>query len=350
MSERVLTLNHREEVWYLDWLRVLGCVAVVIIHCFTTLLDNEPIAEVGVGRSLIWTEILVIGCRWAVPVFLMITGSLLLDPAREMGLAKIHRYVARMVGVLLTFGALYALIELVFNTRSFNLTMVLEAPINVLQGKCWAHMWYLYDLVGIYLLLPILRSFAEGVDENTYDAVLWTLFALVLVVPTINAAMGLSIETLVWLGSSVFYVLLGWRVRMHQPPFAPTVFLGAAGAMSAAIMAGGGIVMGDSYLGWVWAPSSPLIALQAVAVFVLAQRFLDTPMRKGGPAMLVASLSFGIYVLHPVFANLVYKVLGWNPALLPPVIFELLTFAIVFGGALALALLCKRLPIVGRWL
>lgn len=336
------------KLWWVEWLRVFGCVAVVLIHCFATLLDNATVAEIGLTRAFVWTEVLVICCRWAVPAFLMVTGALLLDPAHEIGLPKVRGYVGRMAGVLLTFGTLFALMELVFDARSFSLAMLPEALLDVLQGRGWAHMWYIYDLLGVYLLLPVLRAFSAGSDERSYDIVLCVLFMLSLVVPTVNAATGLSLDTLVWLGSSVFYVLLGWRLRSRPLPLTPSVLAGAAGTVAGALVAGGGIAVLGSYCSWAWVSSSPLVALQAASVFTLAQGLLDRPMKEGGPAMLVASLSFGIYVLHPVVANLLYKALGWASVPLPPVAFEFVTFAIVFGGGLVLAACAKRLPVVGR--
>ena len=168
-------------LWWVEWLRVFGCVAVVLIHCFATLLDNATVAEIGLTRALVWTEVLVICCRWAVPAFLMVTGALLLDPAHEIGLPKVRGYVGRMTGVLLTFGTLFALMELVFAARSFSLAMLPEALLDVLQGRGWAHMWYIYDLLGVYLLLPVLRAFSSGSDERSYDIVLCVLFVLSLV-------------------------------------------------------------------------------------------------------------------------------------------------------------------------
>lgn len=266
MTERLSASVEPGRVWCFDWLRVSGCVAVVLIHCFATLLDNAPIGEVGVGRALAWTEILVIGCRWAVPVFFMITGALLLDPTRELGLQKVRRYVGRMAGVLLTFGTLYALMELVFDARSLSAGMIPEAILDVLQGRGWAHMWYLYDLVGIYLLLPILRAFAASSDERAYDAVLCVLFAFSLCVATVNAATGVCLETFVWIGSSAFYVLLRWRLRIRPLPLRKIAIVGVFGTLTSAFIAGWGIVVADRYLSWAWAPASPFVALQAAAV------------------------------------------------------------------------------------
>lgn len=340
----------RGRIWYLEWLRLFACLAVVLIHCFTTLLDNATVAEVGVPRALGWTELLVILCRWAVPVFLMITGALLLDPTREVGWPKVRVYFLRIAAVLLAFGTVFALMELAFETKSFIPAMIPTSLMSVLQGRSWAHLWYLYDLLGIYLLLPLLRSFAASAGRRDLERMLLVLFLFALVVPTVNSALGLSLDTLVWLGSSVFYVLLGWYLRSCDVPVVPACALGAAGTIAAAGIAALGILSSGLYLSWAWSPSSPLVAAQAVAVFLIAKSRADVPMRPGGLPATVASLSFALYVVHPVFANLLYKVLGWASAPLPPLVFELATFAGVLLPSLALAALAKRLPVIGRCL
>lgn len=229
----------RGKIWYLEWLRVFACLAVVLIHSFATLLDNSSVAEVGMPRALVWTEILVVFCRWAVPVFLMVTGALLLDPSREIGWRKVGRYVSRVVAVLLTFGFMYALMEIVFNSRSLKASMIPIAILNVLQGRGWNHFWYLYDLLGVYLLLPLLRSFASIASERDLRAMLAVLFAFSLTLPTVNAASGLELESLIWLGASVFYVLLGYYLNSYEVPTAPVVIAGVASVAVQALLAGG---------------------------------------------------------------------------------------------------------------
>lgn len=229
----------RGKIWYLEWLRAFACLAVVLIHSFTTLLDNATVAEVGVSRALAWTEVLVVFCRWAVPVFLMVTGALLLDPSREVGWGKVRRYVLRVVAVLLTFGVAYALMEIVFDSRSFEPSMIPAAVLNVLQGRGWAHFWYLYDLLGVYLLLPLLHPFASASSERDLRAMLVVLFAFSLAVPTVNAASGLELEPLIWFGSSVFYVLLGRYLSSCESPVAPVAIAGVASLLFQSLLAGG---------------------------------------------------------------------------------------------------------------
>ena len=42
-------------------------------------------------------------------------------------------------------------------SMSFSLSDVGEAVYLTIIGKTWDHMWYLYTLIGIYLVLPVLK-------------------------------------------------------------------------------------------------------------------------------------------------------------------------------------------------
>lgn len=339
-------------IWYLEWLRVAACLAVVLIHRFSTILDNASVSGVGIGRALAWTELLVVFGRWAVPVFLMVTGALLLDPSRVMGWGKTFRYAGRMVAVLLVFGSAFALMEIVFESRSFSLGMVPAAFLRVFQERSWAHLWYLYDLIGVYLLLPLLRAFVAEGDEGRQATFLVVLLLVALVVPTLDAATGLGVARVGWLGSSVFYVLLGWYLHRFGAPKRLALAVGLACILVAVALAGLGIVLCNEYLGWVWAPSSPLIAGYSAVVFLMARDWAGSP-RSSKIARLIAvvsSLSFAVYLMHPVVCNLLYKALGWASAPLPPVLFELTTYACVFFSSLVMATALKKVPLIGRML
>lgn len=108
--------------------------------------------------------------------------------------------------------------------------------------------------------------------------------------------------------------------------------------------------MSGEYVEWAWSAGSPMVAMWSAAVFSLARRFADRPMREGGVASALASLRFGVYVVHPVFANLLYKALDWRPDLMPPVAFELSTYAAILLGSLILAIVARHLPMVGKLL
>lgn len=316
----------------------------MLIHSFCTIRTNSTVAELGIGRALTWTELEIVFGRWAVPVFLMITGTLLLDPARTLGINKISKYVSRIAMVLLVFGTGYALMELVFSERTLNLAMLPAAFLRMLEAKSWDHMWYLYDLLGIYLLLPLLRSFVSSADRDTYRRTLLMLFIFCCIIPTVNRAFSVDIKNVLWLGSSILYVLLGRYLSTYARASRGLFALAAASLAAEAILAAVGILTFGVYWAYLWSPSSPFVVIYSAALFAFAKQGLNRPMKAGGAAQALSRLSFAVYLVHPIFANLLYKALDWVAAPLPSVVFEIVTYLLILIPSLAFSAVLVRVP------
>lgn len=73
-------------------------------------------------------------------------------------------------------------------------------------------------------------------------------------------------------------------------------------------------------------------------------------MRSGGLAASIAKYSFAIYLVHPIFANLLYKGIGWAPSYFSIGVFEVITFLLIFIPSFLLSIVLKRIPVLRRYL
>lgn len=133
----------RKRLVYIDSLRVMATLAVVLLHICTTATVSP---SQGQDQILLYAGISA-AMRWAVPVFVMISGALLLDPDKNFSL---KRYAAKMIFVLLVFGWGYAILEQFYQVRKISFGLFMYALGNVFQEKSWDHMWYIYMLLGLY--------------------------------------------------------------------------------------------------------------------------------------------------------------------------------------------------------
>lgn len=133
--------------------------------------------------------------QWHVPVFLMITGYLWLDRSKECTYRNLWPHIRKFITVLLTIGYLYALMERVFNSNGLTLKVFLLSMVDVLCGNSWEHMWYLYTIIGVYLLLPVLKPFfsIEGNTEKTIF--IGMLFVFTVLNPIVEDMTGFSLPT-----------------------------------------------------------------------------------------------------------------------------------------------------------
>ena len=124
--------------------------------------------------------------RPAIPIFLMISGALLLPSEAPLGTFLSKRAI-RIIPVLCFWTVVYA-VWLAKSPGEFAtlLTKSLTTPVMF-------HLWYLYALVGLYAFTPILSAFYRqaGEAEKLYFLVMWVLIASLF--PTVNGAFNLGL-------------------------------------------------------------------------------------------------------------------------------------------------------------
>lgn len=122
---------------------------------------------------------------WAVPVFLMITGALLLNPEKNISYKKCFLYARRVLLALALFGTVFALFMMVGSRQPINIG---QALLQVFEGKSFAHLWYLYILIGIYLTLPVFRSYITKASKTELSMLLLVIFVFDFVATLSTAA------------------------------------------------------------------------------------------------------------------------------------------------------------------
>ena len=332
--------EHKARILFIEWIRAFAAAAVVLLHVFQTPSSMYSVAELGTAKALAYTEAQVLLTRWAVPVFLMVTGALLLDPARAVGWDKQKKYIVRMVKVLASFGFAFCLIEAWINADSMSLSTLGTAVRRLLEGQSWSHMWYIYALLGVYLLLPLLRAFAASASRSDYRRLLVILFVFAFVVPAVNTELETAFTTLFVFSKAPFYVLLGRYVDRWSSFDRRILLAGSASAACAAGCAAASILAEGQYGLRFFIHSSPFLPLFAVMVFLVFKRLcFERPLPR--VVAVLARNSFGIYIIHPVFMNLVYKA---YPLDLPPVALEASVFLLALVGSVLATALLRRLP------
>lgn len=336
-------MNVRERYDWIVTLRAIAALAIVLLHVTSTwMVETEWGGQTG-ARWFLDGVIIQVLVRWAVPVFILISGFLLLNPDKDMPLVKIKHYVLRMVFVLVTFGYAYCLIESVVSRGMENIPMQLLLSVrNLLAGKSWAHMWYVYMLIGLYLITPMLRIFVLYADRRTMCFTLTVLFVLTILRPTIQQLIGLECAELIPVRTPyLFYYLMGYMIYRYPIKFKKAVILlvvGITGTMATLL------IRNDIPLS-IAQPDNAFVAMYAIGLFVLSmknkkdkqnvwKRFVNT----------VSKYSFGIYLLHPFFLNLIYKGVHIFPDVLPVGVGEFAFFVYALVCAWLSTWLCCRFP------
>ena len=295
---------------FLDVLRVLATCAVVLMHVLTGATDVTDASIVPEYRSLLLSVMDLV--TWCVPIFLLISGYLFLNPERTLTYpVMIKKYCRRIALAILLFGVPYAASELVVAERTFRITMIPEALKMTLTGHTWSHMWYLYLILFLYLITPLLKKVLRVLPVWGVAAVMVVIFLGSSVAPFLNKILDVnSIPVLPDGGVYFLYYLCGYffAVREVCVDKGRNVWLTAAvavlalGMILSRTLAGFSIQMAYNY---------PFTVLLAVLLF--AAGWNGSIKKHRIPWQEAGALSFAVYLVHPVYVNLLYKFVKITP-------------------------------------
>lgn len=171
--------NEQREVW-IDWMRVVACLLVMLVH------STEPFYLGGEGSRVLtrgdafWVSFFEMISRACVPLF-VVASSYLQFPLHYPTGEFFRRRAVRILIPFAVWTVFYALVwgEPVENFRSLLLNF------NYAAG----HLWFVYMLCGLYLLMPLLSPWAEKVGKKELGFYLG-LCLLTTILPYVREAFG----------------------------------------------------------------------------------------------------------------------------------------------------------------
>lgn len=321
---------------FLDVLRVLATCAVVLMHVLTGATDVTDASIVPEYRSLLLSVMDLV--TWCVPIFLLISGYLFLNPERTLTYpVMIKKYCRRIALAILLFGVPYAASELVVAERTFRIRMIPEALKMTLMGHTWSHMWYLYLIFFLYLVTPLLKKVLRVLPVWGVAAVMAVIFLGSSVAPFLNKVLDVnSIPVLPDGGVYFLYYLCGYFFAVREV----CVDKGRNVWLTAATVLALGMILSRTLVGFSiqMAYNYPFTVLLSVLLFAAGQNggwraaapdaspVADTPgvdistageelerLKHRIPWQEAGALSFAVYLVHPVYVNLLYKFVKITP-------------------------------------
>lgn len=289
---------------FIDFLRVIASMAVVVLHVLSCFVLNGT-GAVSVS-ALEKIEFFRMYLNWAVPVFFMITGYLFLGIKDSCTYGSIKKYIVKFVVILVTLGYFYALLERIF-TEGIGWRVIGLSFVDVFAGRLWAHMWYVYAIIGIYLVLPVLKAFLDASEQNL-KILLILMFVWNILLPDVCSLFGVSVGVQIPFGNDLIYVLAGAYIAKLSDELKRKLLPVGCGLVSAVIAVSWiAKVVGDITLNMSY--HSLLIFGMAVGVFLIATAGFNCG-RGNKLCTHLAPYTWGIYLLHPFFINVLFKVVN----------------------------------------
>ena len=169
-------LRTENRVVWVDWLRVAACFMVLLVHA------TEPFYLGGEGSQILtkvdafWASFFDSVVRACVPLFI-VASSYLQFPLHYSSGEFFRRRVVRVLVPFVLWSAVYAF---VWGEPAENFKNLLF-NFNYAAG----HLWFVYMLIGVYLLMPLLSPWAERVGKRELQIYL-AICALTTLVPIIR--------------------------------------------------------------------------------------------------------------------------------------------------------------------
>lgn len=305
----------------IEMLRLISTFGVVMDHVAICWIHYYESTANLLDKCIYYT--LVSWCHWPVPIFLAITGALLLSK-ETLTYQSIKKYFKRISLLVFFFGTIFSCMEIYFSTRQINITVFFQGFLQMIQGNSWNHLWYLYMLLGIYLVLPIIKYTIINVSNinDKKDIRIFMIISILLI--SILPIFGIK-QTFIHFPITsiyIYYLILGYILIQHSVQIKINKYLNDKHIIYIIITTfmllcificltyTKKIPLNESFNAY----SSPIILLQSISIFYLftknAQKF--EKICNYSITQKLNRCSLGIYIIHMVWINLTIKVLNIN--------------------------------------
>jgi surface polysaccharide O-acyltransferase-like enzyme len=191
MAEKGLP-QPQNRFYYFDFLRASAIFAVIILHNSADLAGQY-------GKA---------------PLFVMLSGALLLKPDRDVTLTELFRKrLPKLLIPLVVWSIIYEAFQFCTDKGygKFDLLLALK---NFYQGPLVFHFWFLYMMVGMYLAYPILNAFIRAASRSVvqYFIVVWFVANGVCAIIGTSTGTNIAVELDFFTGY-IGYFILGYYLN-----------------------------------------------------------------------------------------------------------------------------------------
>ncbi|MDD3597076.1 acyltransferase family protein [Sulfuricurvum sp.] len=283
----------------LDLLRVISMINIVFLHVVAFYSTSAPFDS---GEFVSWfIKTLNYSLFWSVPLFLMLSGSLLLNKFHEPTSVF---YAKRLHKVLIptAFWSFVYLIYLYFE-RDFSLFNIIGA---LLKGKPYYHLWFMFAIIGIYLFTPYLRVLVQNLHQPQLKHLILLIFIFVFGNNYIGWYFHNQENIFSQFISYIGYFLLGYylmndkeKLLRFKSYYLPLFIL------STLLVSLATVIEKDIY--HIGVPTNarwtPFVFIESVSLFLY---FItrDIRIKHSDTLKKAAGYSFGIYLIHPAIIEL----------------------------------------------
>ena len=296
---------------YYDASRITALFMITMIHVSAYVVIFFP--NVANKEWLVGNIFNGLG-RAGVPLFIMLSGALLLNedkPCEPKRFYKTHLLPMASLTVLwlVLYGAFYAFLLPAIKEMPCSFSNFLNYLVSF-RGSEYPHLWYMYMVLGLYLMIPVLRLFVKKENKKYVQGIIIAsivvqffkttlgLFSSDLALSVVKVIDNLCLQPVTgYLG----YILLGWYLDNFDLKDTNKKILYALGFIALAVSTIAVYYLIDpipAARDYLYSQLSLPPVFFASAIFVLYKAIFDGKETKNKLAKMLSRYSFGIYLIH----------------------------------------------------
>lgn len=301
----------KKHVVYADILRIMAAFAVVMLHVAGARVVIEP---AGNDRFM-WATFFDCVTRWSVPLFIMLSGMLFLRKDKEISIKRLYtRNILRIVTAFVFWSFVYGVYGAYSETHQIKEALIIGFE-RIPKGP--THMWYLFRIVGLYMVLPFVKRMTDNFTKREAEYFIGLGFVITFVTKTLSDLKVLTpyidyinnFEICVAAGYVCLFVA-GWYIDNfdHKLPFRICAYLsGIAGFVYMFVTT----VHFSKERGFI---ADEFMSFKSVGAFTMAfalmllfkQLFKEKtlPRRLVSHIAMWSKYTFGIYLVHAMLLNI----------------------------------------------
>lgn len=296
--------------------------------------------------------------RWSVPIFVMISGTLFLE--RDISIERIHKKnIFRMITAFVFWSIIYALVDLKQGVGR--------------KGFCYAiitghtHMWFLFMIVGLYLIVPLVKKIVESKALTRYFLALAFIFSFIIpqcikFITFMNEDIGNVINSIVGnvnfhftLGFICYFVLGYYLSKLEIPKkFRLIIYLlgiigfvftiGATSFISIYTNEPQETFYGSFTINVLFESLGVLVFLKYIVGSIHVSEKTRNIVLK------LSKYSFGAYLIHALVIEQLNNILRINIGMFNPILSILIITIIVFCFSFTISCICNHIPFLNKYI
>jgi len=341
-----------------DLIRVVAIFGVLLAHAIG-YLALQTVSDMGVLRWWVVVDLYQLSGRIGISLFIMLTGTLLLTPSKKNENIRLFfkKRFSRIGLPFLFWGVIYFIWTIYVQNQPVTQAFIIN---GILKGPYFI-FWYLYLLIGLYLLTPLLRVMIAHFTDKLFKYFICLWFIGTSLVPTIEFISGWSshlhgILFLIPLCTGFFIIgpYLA-KLRVQRWILVSLTIVGLTLSTIATYFTAG---LGGDTTFFFQSNNNPAMILTSMALFMLLNSYtnlqnisqLEKPSWKQRIMHIISENSLAIYLFHMIA---IYILQYLSEFILPnytldPIIGVPLTAVMALLVCLIIIVPLKKIPILKK--